>query len=85
MKNNVFEFGTSYFKQLNGTTMGTPPACMYAPIYYAEKFLLDYIRWIDNGFILWNDRDDPLPYYRFCKDANDFGILRWTVEERSKE
>ncbi|KAL7548610.1 hypothetical protein ACHAWF_011884 [Thalassiosira exigua] len=96
MKNNVFELGTSYFKQLNGTAMGTPPACMYATIYYAvheilrllknyEKHLLDYVRWIDDGFILWNDRDDPLAYYRFCKDVDDFGILRWTVEERSKE
>ncbi|KAL7523862.1 hypothetical protein ACHAWF_000702, partial [Thalassiosira exigua] len=50
-----------------------------------EKFLLDYIRWIDDGFILWNDHDDPLAYYRFCKDVDDFGILQWTVKERSKE
>ncbi|KAL7523079.1 hypothetical protein ACHAWF_000356, partial [Thalassiosira exigua] len=96
MKNNVFELGTSYFKQLNGKAMDTPPACMYTAIHYAvheilrllkqyEKFLLDYIRWIDDGFILWNYRDDPLAYYHFCKDVDDFGILRWTVEERSKE
>ncbi|KAL7552700.1 LOW QUALITY PROTEIN: hypothetical protein ACHAWF_015937 [Thalassiosira exigua] len=68
--------------------MGTPSACMYATIYYAiheilrllkryDKYLLDYVRWIDDGFILWNDRGNPLVYYRFCKDVDDFGILRW--------
>ncbi|KAL7539322.1 hypothetical protein ACHAWF_006376, partial [Thalassiosira exigua] len=45
----------------------------------------NYIRGIDDGFILWNNRDYPIAYYCFCKDAGDFGILRWTVEERSKE
>ena len=44
-----------------------------------------YCRYIDDGCILWNNQDGPLAWYRFCKDVNDFGILRWTIEERSRE
>jgi hypothetical protein len=35
MRNNVFAFGSHYFKQCNGTAMGTPYACTYATIYYS--------------------------------------------------
>ena len=34
MRNNVFSFGNRFFKQANGTAMGTPGACSYATIYY---------------------------------------------------
>jgi hypothetical protein len=42
MRNNVFAFGSHYFKQCNGTAMGTPCACTYATIYYSyhEETLL---------------------------------------------
>ena len=86
MKNNIFELGSSHFKQLDGTAMGTPTANMYATIYYAvheilrlmkkyERHLLFYCRYIDNRCILWNDWDDPLAWYCFFKAVNDFGIL----------
>ena len=34
MKNNLFAFGDTYWKQIPGVAMGTPTACMLATIYY---------------------------------------------------
>jgi hypothetical protein len=33
MRNNVYGFGSRYFKQCNGKAMGKPCACTYATIY----------------------------------------------------
>ena len=71
-------------------------ACTYATIYYAhheistllckyERHLIYYKRFIDDGNGLWNDRDDPDAWNRFKADVDDFGSLRWEVEERSRE
>ena len=42
MRWNIFECGDCYFRQMTGTAMGTPAACMWAVIYYYwhEKHLL---------------------------------------------
>ena len=98
MRMNVFEFGRDTFRQLDGTAMGTPSACMYATIYYAfheitvllkkyEQHLTMYKRLIDDGFGIWNDCGDPSAWERFCYDVNHFpgGKLQWTIEERSRE
>ncbi|KAL7450402.1 hypothetical protein ACHAXS_000227 [Conticribra weissflogii] len=34
MEINIFAFGREHFKQLLGTAMGTPTACIYATLYY---------------------------------------------------
>ena len=68
MKYNVFSFGSRYFLQHNGTSMGTNVACMYAMIYYyysyyEETHLLHrsyikfYDRLINDAFIIF-DPDD---------------------------
>ena len=87
MKNNIFEFGEDLIKQLDGTAMGTPAACIYATLYYAfheiskllTKYawhLLFYGRYLDDGLGLWHNLDNPLAWYQFCKDVNDFGVLK---------
>ena len=93
MRNNLFEFGDCIFKQLVGSAMGTPVAVQTATIYYAYheitvllpkygRHLQYYGRFIDDATGAWNDLDDPEAFDRFCEDVNDFGILRWEVEER---
>ncbi|KAL7472102.1 hypothetical protein ACHAXS_012435 [Conticribra weissflogii] len=85
MKNNVFEFGDLYFKQKQGTAMGTPVACIYATIYYGyyeKNFLLpkygDDImvmkRFIDDMFVIWTGT--PARLQEFQEDL-PFGLLTW--------
>ena len=62
MKHNVFRFGDFILVQTSGTSMGTPPAPMYATLYFgcAEQRFLPlfpechfYRRLIDDGFGIW--------------------------------
>ena len=64
MKNNIFRFGYTHCLQLKGTDVGTPPAQVYATVFYGvfELFLIErfgnnlllYRRFIDDVLILWN-------------------------------
>jgi hypothetical protein len=95
MRNNVFQFGDTYWLQLNGTAMGVSPSCMYATLYYAahERTFLRkypelrlYKRYIDDVIGIWIPQrlNDDLRWSNFKKDMNDFGRLRWECSERQK-
>lgn len=91
---NVFQFGDTYWLQLDGTAMGTSCACMYATMYTAlheRKTLLPKYaghlyflrRFIDDKIGIWIDTD-PDQWQNFKDDMNNFGALTWKVEELSK-
>lgn len=62
MENNYFQFGDTYWLQIDGTAMGTPVACAWAQLYFAakeEKMLKDFtqiyslFRFIDDFNGIW--------------------------------
>jgi hypothetical protein len=81
MRHNVFSFGTRFYRQRNGTAMGTPCACTFATIYFSyheetsllqpDSALLFYRRLIDDGFII--QRNIPHGYNNFMLRMNSFG------------
>jgi hypothetical protein len=98
MKWNLFEFGNTFFKQLLGTAMGTPVAVIWAMIYFwwHEKHRLiprhgrriPYMkRYIDDIYAIalvgGEDGFSKEKWEIFKKDINDFGILKWNVEDPS--
>jgi hypothetical protein len=99
MSHNVFRFGDTYWVQRTGTAMGTPPAPMYATLYFAihelvvvsefRRELPFYGRYIDDVLGLWRpDRllsadADRERFELFQKRLNEFGQLRWTFSERA--
>ena len=70
LKNNVFEHNMRYFKQLNGTAMGTKFAPPYANLFmgYLEDKILNSLvekallwwRYIDNIFMIWQHGEEKL-------------------------
>lgn len=68
MNHNLFTFGNTFWVQLSGTAMGTPPAPMYATLYFAiheEKVMNQYKhhlpiyqRYIDDGIGIWIDESN---------------------------
>ena len=95
MKNNLFQFGNTYWLQTDGTAMGVSPSCSYATLYYSahEQFLLRkypeilfFRRYIDDIFSIWvpTSTNDDLRWSSFTHDLNLCGKLRWEASERSK-
>lgn len=70
--NNVFEFNTKYYTQINGTAMGTSMAPAYANLYLAKKeeewlksttkkpYILLFKRYLDDILILLNNSNGIL-------------------------
>ena len=97
MRHNLFKFGDTYWRQIDGTAMGAPPAPAYATIYYAihefkllrqfQKFLFFYRRYIDDALVIWRSSPCPIEnaYYlqEFARVMDDFGMLTWKVEPPS--
>ena len=94
MRNNIFKFADTYWKQLTGTAMGTPPAPPYATLYYGsrEKYLLQkyqpwiifYKRYIDDVLMLW-DFNNNLSHTKFREFSNEmaYGRLQWEIHHPS--
>jgi hypothetical protein len=98
MRNNLFKFGDTAWLQLTGTAMGTPPACMYATLYFAiyEMELLThfnssvafYRRYIDDCFGIWIHHPDPeideMNWLSLKVAMQCYGSLEWEFTERQK-
>jgi hypothetical protein len=97
MKHNFLTFGDTSWLQLTGTAMGTPPAPMYATLYFGiheqetilrkyRRFLLFYKRYIDDVIGIWhcaNENLDRRMWPAFQADLDKFGQLRWEVSQRA--
>ena len=73
MRRCAFSFGDTWWKQLSGTAMGTPPAPVYATIYFGlreQKFLGRYDR---NLFFYRRFIDDVVGIWRPAKPSNQEG------------
>ena len=93
MIQNIFKFGNTWWRQTNGTAMGTPCACIYATLFfgfherqllfqkYKENLIL-YKRQIDDIFIIWRPTSpNNEEWIAFKNDLNNCSSLNWETEE----
>jgi hypothetical protein len=91
MNHNIFQFGDTFWGQLQGTAMGTPAAPLYSILTYGQhentkilqKFkenLIYYKRYIDDIFGIWVDTTE-YTWESFKSDLNQFGTLQWNTEK----
>jgi hypothetical protein len=93
MKNNLFKFGDTYWKQEDGTAMGAPPAPPWATLAFAGhedqvvdnyKFVIPYYRrFLDDIFMVWllHDGDDGL-WQDFKDEMDEYGLV-WDFTPRA--
>ena len=95
MKNNIFTFGDTYWRQMTGTAMGTPPAPPWATLYYAllendflprfKDNLTLYRRFIDDVFGIWhitNITNNAATWDKFKTAMNDENFaLTWIISD----
>ena len=96
MRNNVFRFGDTFWHQLQGTAMGTPPAPTYANLFFAihenrilrkySKNLLIHKRYIDDIFGIWIPSDDKVKdeeqWKKYVRDIDTYHGLKWLFSPR---
>ena len=100
MTQNVFTFGDMIFKQLTGTAMGTPPACVLATLYMAingeNQYMIEfadnlpfYRRFIDDILGVWLCDPDPVVdaqrFQQFTQRMQSAPGLTWEVEPRTTQ
>jgi len=91
MTQNIFQFSDTWWHQKQGTAMGTPPACMWATLYFSpheellheqyKEYLLYWKQYIDDGFGIWNWTNTTActeAFNNFKCDLNDTS-LDWEV------
>jgi len=91
MTRNIFQFGDTYWKQKDGTAMGTSCAVNYAFLYMGllemkellsdfTMWLLFYGRFIDDGFGIWLTQAPGAgrAWNDFKSRLNQWGRLKWT-------
>lgn len=93
MRNNVIQFGDTFWRQRTGCAMGTPPAPPYATLYYAiweETLLAEFgahliilRRYIDDMIGIWVPLQDPPAFDRFKNRLNDYHQLEWDTSALS--
>ena len=95
MTNNIFQFGNTWWKQKNGTAMGTPCACIYATLFfgYHERNLLLpkyknniilYKQQIDDILLVWKPTSlNNEEWKSFKHDLNTCSSLNWETEDLS--
>ena len=98
MRNNVFQFGDTFWHQLTGTAMGTPPAPTYANLFFAihenrvlPKYpnnILIHKRYIDDIFGIWVPSEDTVSddekWTNFKREIDDYHGLKWIFSPRCK-
>ena len=98
MDNNLFQFGDTYWLQIDGTAMGAPPAPPWATLTFGvtETAILRknrhpqlhfYKRFIDDVIGIWLVHPDPVvdkqQWSSFTKHLNSYDGLVWEVEKRA--
>eukprot|EP00956_Cyclotella_meneghiniana_P030319 scaffold75832_cov39-Cyclotella_meneghiniana.AAC.5 len=97
LRNNIFRFGDTYWRQISETAMGTPPAPPYATIFYAlyekelvprwKKHVFFYKRFIDDVIAFWTAHEDPVQndilWKEFEADMNKWHGLKWVCTKPS--
>jgi hypothetical protein len=92
MKNNIFQFGDTAWRQLRGCAMGTSTAVNYAYLYvglldirrllpHFKDHLPFFRHFIDDGFgICINLPNLPNAWTNFMRCLNNLGTLKWTCD-----
>jgi hypothetical protein len=94
-ENNLFKLGDTFWKQILGTAMGTPPAPPWATIFFALKemgllqkwstFLHFYKQFIDDVLGVWLVHPDPefdkKMWLEIQEDMNSWFGLEWVCTD----